>query len=405
MTGGETTSQTPRSGDGAGAEPGRTHDAPTPAGSRQAAREEIWKRLRELVELAEGREPDGGRVPPLRSPARARGIARLDGEQMSELGHLYRATATHLAQARTFGASARRLDHLNRLVARAHAVVYGRPVRRLSFRVLLGSFVTFPIVIRRTFRFHAAAALLLAVGGLYGYHGAARDPEWALEFVAPGDERTPFADREELLEALMTGREGHESVDAGWKTAFATQLWLHNTRVALLGFFGGLLLGLPTVVLVIFNGALLGVYTATYCRHDLAYEWWAWILPHGVTELLAVVLLSGGGLYLGWVLLMPGARTRRAALWHIRGAVVQIVIFVFPMLLLAAVIESFVRQSNLSDPARYWFALASALFWIAYLGLVGRSRERRQPHGSGEGETLAEARVPLPEVEELAGLR
>ena len=41
------------------------------------------------------------------------------------------------------------------------------------------------------------AALLLTVGGLYGYFGAATDPEWALTFIQ--DQRTPFADREVLL--------------------------------------------------------------------------------------------------------------------------------------------------------------------------------------------------------------
>ncbi len=398
MTNEETTSQPVRERDDREVDSASSSLAP---GSRQGAREEIWTRLRELLELAEGRQP-GGR--PLPSPVSRRGIARLDGEQMGELGRLYRAAATHLAQARTFGASARRLEHLGRLVARAHAVVYGRPVRRLSLDVLLGSFVTFPIVVRRTLGFHAAAGFLLLLGGLYGYYGAAQDPEWSLEFVAPGDQRTPFADRQELLEMLMSGREGYDSINTGVKTAVATQLWLHNTRVALLSFFGGMMLGIPTVLLVVSNGAVLGVYSATHHRHDLAYEWWAWILPHGVTELLAVVLLSGAGLYVGWVLLVPGSRTRRAALWRVRGAVVQIVLFAFPMLLIAAVIESFVRQSNLSDPARYWFAFASTLFWIVYLGLVGRGRERRAPE-TEKTESLAEARVPLPEMDELAGLR
>ena len=268
MTNEETTSQ-PRERDDREVDSASTVLA---SGSRQGAREEIWTRLRELVELAEGRQPFGR---PLPSPVSRRGIARLDGEQMGELGCLYRASATHLAQARTFGASARRLDHLGRLVARAHAVVYGRPVRRLSLDVLLGSFVTFPIVVRRTLGFHAAAGFLLLLGGLYGYYGAAQDPEWSLEFVAPGDQRTPFADRQELLEVLMSGREGYDSVNTGEKTAFATQLWLHNTRVALLSFFGGMMLGIPTVLLVVSNGAVLGVYSATHHRHDLAYEWWA----------------------------------------------------------------------------------------------------------------------------------
>ena len=185
----------------------------------------------------------------------------------------------------------------------------------------------------------------------------------------------------------------------GVKTAFATFLWLHNTKVALLSCFGGLIAGVPTTCLVLYNGASLGVYTATFHRHDLAYDWWAWILPHGVTELLAVVLLSGAGIYVGYTLLVPGSRSRLAALWSIRGRVLQMVLFAFPMLLLAALIESFVRQSSLSDPARYWFAGFSAVFWFVYLGFVGRGSRLRER--LDETATLAEARVELPELDDF----
>ncbi|MCH2375477.1 MAG: stage II sporulation protein M [Planctomycetes bacterium] len=372
-----------------------------PFGADSADREQIWNRLRELVDRAEGR--GSGRPLVRRNPATGRGIARFDAEEIADLGRLYRAATTHLARAQTFGSSRRRLENLNRLVARAHALVYGRPVRRKSLKVIFGSFVLFPIVVRATIWFHVAAAFLLALGGLYGYFGALEDPEWTLKFVASGDSRTPYADREELLGTLRLGRDEGTEVAPGFKTAFATYLWLHNSKVALMSFFSGVLFGLPTVFLLFYNGAMLGVYTATFHRHDLAYEWWAWIMPHGVTELLAVVLLSGGGLFVGYTLLVPGTRSRQDALWAVRGTVLQMVMFVFPMLLAAGVIESFVRQSHLSDPGRYVFATASAVFWACYLGLTGRSGVVRRANESTE--TLAEARVPLPEMEDFAVLQ
>ena len=72
------------------------------------------------------------------------------------------------------------------------------------------------------------------------------------------------------------------------------------------------------------------------------------------------------------------------------------------MLLVAALIESFVRQSALSDPARYAFASATALFWALYLGCVRlpsgvASREREQA-------TVTEIRVPLPDERDLMPL-
>ncbi|MBI4603039.1 MAG: stage II sporulation protein M [Planctomycetes bacterium] len=341
---------------------------------------------------AEGRGGGGGR-----------GVPSLSAQEVGELGRLYRAAAAHLAQARTFGASARRLLKLNGLVARAHAVVYAER-GSWSFRgFVLRSLGRFPEVVRRTFPFHAAAAALLVAGGLIGFFGALEDPEWGLLFLPAEEVRTPFASREVLLETLLQGRGEHGLWTSGAKASFAGFLWGHNTRAALLAFFGGALLGLPTVFVLLSNGAMLGVYTATFDRAGLAYEWWAWILPHGVTELLGVVLLSGGGLFIGRTILAPGAASRVAALARIRGAVLLLVFFAFPMFLFAAAIESFLRQSNLSDEARHFFAAASAVAWALYLGLARAPRAlleagRRAP-------TVAEARVPLPEGEELLGRR
>jgi hypothetical protein len=116
-----------------------------------------------------------------------------------------------------------------------------------------------------------------------------------------------------------------------------------------------------------YNGLILGVYSATFVSNGLAYPWWAWILPHGVTELLAVVLLSGGGLWIGHRMIAPGKVSRLEALREIRSGIIHILVFAFPMFLVAALIESFLRQSGMSDEGRYVFAGISAIAWMVYL--------------------------------------
>ncbi|RMG15827.1 MAG: stage II sporulation protein M [Planctomycetota bacterium] len=357
-----------------------------------------------------GREAVGRRLAALVAKAR-RGLDALDDREVEELGRLYRAAATQLALVRAFGASVRQREELNRTVAAAHAILYGRPRRRRDLASVFLALLAFPETVRKTWRYHLLAALLLVLGGLYGYLGAARDPEWALRFVAPGDVRSPYASREELRESLLAGRPhddaGSDAEDhvasRGEKTLFAAFLWQNNTKVALLSFFAGFLLGLPTVYVLLMNGALLGAYSHTFHQHGLAYEWWAWILPHGVTELGAIVVLAGGGLYLGHTLLDPGEGGRAAALRRIRSDVLRLVCFAFPMLFVAALIESFVRQSGLSEPGRYAFAAASAVFWALFLGL-GRA-PRGLAHKAVGAPTLAERAVPLPSHDELLGLR
>lgn len=361
---------------------------------RPRSREDLWRRLDALLSIAEN------------------GLRGLSDDQLEELGKLYRASATHLALVRTFGASVRQRDELNRLVSRAHSVIYGRPPQGRNAAAFFLSFLAFPETVRRTWRYHVLAALVLALGGLYGYLGAARDPEWALEFVA-GDTRTPYASRVELHASLMGGRpadsidlddaqaEAHHEHDVGEKAQFAAFLWQHNTKGALIALFSGFLLGLPTVLILLLNGNLIGVYTQIFASHGLTYEWWAWILPHGITELGAVVLLAGGGLYVGHTVLVPGERTRRDALREIRTDVTRLALFAFPMLFLAALIESFVRQSGIGDSARYVFAAATAIFWTAYLGW-GRLPESARAFAKRR--TIAERAVPLPVYEEILGI-
>lgn len=371
-----------------------------------AAREALWKRLGELLERCSAGTLD-----------------RLADGEVEELGRLYRAAATHLAMLQAFGASARQREELNRLVSRAHSAIYGRHRQGKNLELFFWSFLAFPQTVRRTAPYHLLAALLLFLGGLYGYFGSARDSEWALEFVPLGDDRTPYATREELAATLLQGRpvEDREakakrptvedggsgsgrkarSVESPEKAIFAAMLWRHNTTIALTAFFAGFLAGMPTVFVLLMNGAFLGVYTHTFHASGLAFEWWAWLLPHGVTELLAIILLSGGGLFIGHQVISPGKKSRADALRDARGQITQLLLFAFPMLLLAALIESFVRQSSLSDPGRYVFALTTLLGWGVYLGwarvpLWARAQlEARR--------TIAERAVPLPVDEEILG--
>src|SRR5690606_33989103 len=120
---------------------------------------------------------------------------------------------------------------------------------------------------------------------------------------------------EELAGSLQHGRPGTDTaMDSGAKAVFTSFLWQNNVRVALLAFFLGAAAGVPTAWLLLYNGLLLGVYSRAFHDGGLAMEWWAWILPHGITELLAIVLLAGGGLWIGRTILAPGEVGRAEAL-------------------------------------------------------------------------------------------
>ncbi len=325
-----------------------------------------------------------------------KGLKALTAKQILQMGALHRAIGTYLAKTRAFHGSARSQAQMNALFVRSHQFLYGKSSKDSSSS-LIDFIARFPAVVRRTWPFHLISLLIFILGFFYSYIGTQADPEWGAQFLLPGDPRSPFSDRQTLLNILLMGREGE--IGMGLKSFFASLLWFHNTKVALLSFFSGILLGIPTVYFIINNGLMLGSYTEIYVSHDLGREWFAWILPHGVTELGAILLLAGGGLWIGWLLISPGDRTRFGALREESSGILALALGAFPMLLVAGILESFLRQSSLSDTFRLSFGAVSFVLWLLFFLFVrpSQSRLRRLL----QSRSLATRSIPLPEDEDL----
>ncbi|MCA9097758.1 MAG: stage II sporulation protein M, partial [Planctomycetaceae bacterium] len=181
--------------------------------------------------------------------------------------------------------------------------------------------------------------------------------------LPPVDSRMPGTTPEKLQEALRYGRDqgGAE------KFVFASFLFSHNFQVGLLSMALGVLAAVPTIFLIGYNGMILGAFAALHHKSGIALEMWAWILPHGITELLAIVFCGGIGLMLGTSVVCPGNRTRMDSLSRAGIESGWIALGCGGMLVFAAVVESYLRQSHLSMVPRLVFAAATAIFWIFYI--------------------------------------
>jgi uncharacterized membrane protein SpoIIM required for sporulation len=182
--------------------------------------------------------------------------------------------------------------------------------------------------------------------------------------------RDPDASTESLRETLYSTE--HEGGALG---VFASFLFTHNARVGMLCFALGFLAGAPVFLLLLTNGLLLGAFGALFAGRGLGAEFWAWVSPHGVTELLAVVLCSAGGLVLAQALVFPGRipRLRNLALRGREAGVLLLGAVV--MLLLAGLIQGIFRQVVHDVSARYAVAVTTAAGWLVYFVRTGRRRE------------------------------
>lgn len=315
-------------------------------------REAAWVELEQLLERFE------------KSGPRAVGADRV-----ARLPVLYRAAVSSLGVARATVLDQNLRDYLEALVARAYLVVYA-PKRQLGAVVVAFAMAGFPTAVRAIAWHVAVAAGLMVLGTAIAWAMVAANSDSYFLFVGSdmSQGRDPAASTEALRQTLF-----HGSGDDGLLT-FATFLFTHNSSVGITTYGLGFVFGLPVLLLLLYNGMTLGAMSALFHDRGLAVEWWSWILPHGVTELTAIVFCGAAGLAIAQKVVFPGRQSRLQALAAEGRRMGGVVAGSVAMLLLAALVEGLFRQVVTSVPVRYTLAAAFAAMWIAYFALAGRRR-------------------------------
>lgn len=329
-------------------------------------REAAWLELERLLALVE-----------------KKGLRALTADHAARLPLLYRTTLSSLSVARSISLDRNLLDYLESLATRAYFAVYGT---RRHLRGAVRDFFAwrFPAAVRR-YRWHIVlAAGFLVLGVVAGFAITWSNPDRFYTFVdaATAQGRGPAASTAELRGVLYDDQGGVADALA----TFASFLFTHNARIGMFAFALGFLAGLPVFLLLFVNGLSLGAFAALHAERGLSVDFWGWILPHGVTELGAVVLCGGAGLVLAQSLVFPGRRTRMRNLAAGGREAAVVVIGAVTLFLVAGLIEGIFRQTVQSVPVRYAVAAATLVGWTWYFARVGRARERREAERRAPGD-------------------
>jgi uncharacterized membrane protein SpoIIM required for sporulation len=323
------------------------------------------------AELRREREPAWIELERLVRTAETEGIAALLPSELRRLPVLYRVALSSLSVARAISLDRRLLAYLESLGARAYLVVYGtkRPMRE-TVAGLLGT--RLPQAVRSVAPHLALALALIVLGTLTGMRLTLEDPGRFYSFVSPeyAQGRGPASSTEELLSVLNDTGGGAADV----LTAFAMFLFTHNAKIGMLAFALGFAAGVPVLFLLFQNGLLLGAFAALYHERGLSLEFWAWVLPHGVTEFLAIALCGAAGFLLGQSVLFPGSATRLQNLAHNGRRAGVVVLGAVLLFWLAGLIEGIFRQSVHDLAVRYSVAALSGACWLLYFTRAGRQR-------------------------------
>lgn len=322
-------------------------------------REAHWRRLDELVTRAE-----------------KGGATALSYDEVRDLSAGYRQAMNSLSVARDISLDRALIGYLESLGARAYLVVYApqESIGGLTTRLLTHGI---PQAVRRSALPLFIGFLALILGAVAGYKLCVNDSSWLYTFVPPemADQRTPDASAD-YLRSTIYGDERHGSDRLA---AFSTFLFSHNTSIVILIFALGIFLSVPSFVLTFYNGLMLGAFFAMFDQKGLGYDVFAWLSIHGVTELAAIAIACAGGARLGLAVLLPGLRSRREALRHQAHDAIKLAILAALMLVVAALIEGFLRQLVQDPTQRLIIGWGMGAFWASWLLLAGR--ENKTLHG------------------------
>ena len=131
----------------------------------------------------------------------------------------------------------------------------------------------------------------------------------------------------------------------GRKATFSAQLMQNNTRVSILAMGLGMSFGVGTVVLLFYNGVILGAVAFDYVTGGETVFLLGWLLPHGVIEIPAILVAGQAGLLLAHALIGWGSRkTRRERLREIAPDVVTLICGAALFLVWAGIVEAFFSQ-------------------------------------------------------------
>src|SRR5262245_17277255 len=307
-------------------------------------RKTAWQRLEELLHLVDRMS-----------------LRKLHREEVRELGRIYRRTASDLAIARAESRDPRLINYLNSLVIRAHGRIYradaqgGRRIRNFFAR-------DFPQTFRRTWRYTALSFVVLFVFSVGSFIATRLDPEFS-----------EFAGINPYFREVVINRRTHWWEDLNEANQIgSSQIFTNNIRVTFYAFAYGAMLGVGTLYVLAFNGAMIGAILALTYRAGFGNDLVSFMVGHGVIELSCIFISGGAGLLIGSAMIMPGNLTRADALKTRGMEAVRLMMGVAVLLVVAGIIEGFISPAPINPRIKYSIAALTGLALYSYLLFAGR---------------------------------
>lgn len=253
--------------------------------------------------------------------------------------YLYERTASDLAKLNTFANEPETRRFLESLVARAYGEIHETREKSHRFQPLRWFTVVFPQTFRRHVRVFWLTVAITLAGCIFGGMATLLDPESRHVTMPFGHDSMKPSERVAQEEKAKHDR------FSGEKATFSTYLMTHNTKVSIFTMALGMTWGIGTMIMLFYNGVILGAISVDYIADGQGKFLAGWLLPHGSFEIPAILIAGQAGLLLGRALIGRGTRKNLAdRLREISPDVVTLIGGVGVLLIWAGLVESFFSQ-------------------------------------------------------------
>jgi len=317
----------------------------------------FWRELEQVLDIVEKR-PE----------------VKLSLPELERFHYLYQRASADLAKFKTFAAEPNTRIYLESLVARAFGEIHETRQKPHRLTPLHWFFATFPQTFRRHINAFWICLAAMLVGGAFGGFAIATDPGAKQVLLPFSHLQGNPSDRVAQEEAAEKDRL------AGSKSSFSSYLMTHNIKVSIFTLALGMTWGIGTLIMLFYNGVILGAVALDYVLAGETSFLLGWLLPHGAVEIPAIILAGQAGLVLAGALIGWGKPiSLKARLRKISGDLVTLIFGIAVMLTWAGIIEAFFSQYHepvMPYAVKIGFGLVELTLLVLFFAIAGKGNEK-----------------------------
>lgn len=287
-----------------------------------------------------------------------------------EMANQFTELVNDLGYAKTFYPHSKVTTYLNGLASRIYLGIYKNKKERVS-RIWRFWAFELPLIVRKHHREMTIALGIFLFFSVFAAFSAANDNtfvagilgndyvEMTQDNIAKGDPFGVYKDEQALM--------------------MFVRIAMNNIKVAFYTFIGGLLLSIGTGWFLLVNGVMVGAFQYYFFSKGLGWASVLVIWIHGTLEISAIIISGAAGLILGNSILFPGTKSRLNSLKIGAKDGVKVMLGIVPILLVAALLESFVtRHTEMPKILSISILLGSFTFICWYFGWYPIQLEKAQ---------------------------